>query len=163
MIKSNLPPFIINRTCAVTGHRKLPPRFNEDNLRKSLEKIIDDGYDVFLIGMAVGFDLLCFKTLLSLKERGKEVKIGAVVPCADQSKRFSEEDKNLYDYCLKKADYIAAEENTYFKNCMLIRDNYLVLNSSLLFAFFDGRTQGGTYYTINKALKNGLKVIYFET
>lgn len=162
MIKSNLPPFIINRTCAVTGHRVLPSDFDEDILRKHLEKIIDDGYDTFLIGMAVGFDLLCFKTLLSIKKSGKNVKICAVIPCSDQSKRFSEEDKTLYDECLKKADYTAAEENTYFKNCMLIRDDYLVSNSSLLFAFFDGRKQGGTYYTINKALKHGLKVVYFE-
>ena len=162
MIKSNLPPFIINRTCAVTGHRVLPPDFDEEKLRKNLEKIIDDGYDVFLIGMAVGFDLLCFKTLLSIKESGKDVKICAVVPCSDQSKRFSAEDKLFYDECMEKADFIAEEENTYFKNCMLIRDDYLVSNSSLLFAFFDGRKQGGTYYTINKATKNGLKVYYQE-
>ncbi len=161
MIKSNLPPFIINKTCAVTGHRVLPPDFDEEALRKKLGKIIDDGYDVFLIGMAVGFDLLCFKTLLALKEGGKDVKICAVVPCSDQSKRFSAQDKLLYDECLKKADFIAGEENTYFKNCMLIRDDYLVSNSALLFAFFDGRKQGGTYYTINKAIKNGLKVCYY--
>lgn len=162
MIKSNLPPFIINKTCAVTGHRMLPPDFDEKILRKYLEKIIDDGYNVFLIGMAVGFDLFCFKNLLFLKESGKDVRICAVVPCSDQNKNFSEEDNLLYNDCLKKADYVAAEENTYFKNCMLIRDDYLVSNSSLLFAYFDGRKQGGTYYTINKALKNGLKVVYLE-
>ena len=112
--------------------------------------------------MAVGFDLECFSVLAELKEEGKNVKICAVIPCSDQDKYFSEESKALYNKCLASADYIAREERTYFKNCMLLRDDYLIKNCSLLFAYHDGRTSGGTYYTINKALKSNIKVINFE-
>ena len=163
MIKSNLPPLCINKTCAVTGHRDLPDNFDRQKLKKKLEEIVSSGYEIFLIGMAVGFDLECFSVLAELKEEGKNVKICAVIPCSDQSKYFSKENKALYDKCLASADYIAEEERTYFKNCMLLRDDYLIKNCSLLFAYHDGRTNGGTYYTINKAIKNNIKIINFES
>lgn len=163
MIKSNLPPLCINKTCAVTGHRDLPDNFDRQKLKKKLEEIVSGGYEIFLIGMAVGFDLECFSVLAELKEEGKNVKTCAVIPCSDQSKYFSEENKALYDKCLTSADYIAREERTYFKNCMLLRDDYLIKNCSLLFAYHDGRTSGGTYYTISKAIKNNIKIINFES
>lgn len=161
MIISNLPPLEINKTCSLTGHRDIPPDFDVLKLKNSLKKIADDGYKIFLVGMAKGFDLLCFSALLSLKEENPEIKICAVIPCSDQSKNFGKEDKVLYNDCVARADYVAKEENPYFKNCMLIRDDYLVDNSSCLFAYYDGRRSGGTYYTLNKALKKGLKIIYF--
>lgn len=162
MIKSNLPPFSINRTCAVTGHRNLPDDFDRKKLKEKLSEIISGGYEIFLVGMAIGFDLACFSALTELKNEGANVKICAVIPCKEQDKYFSKENKALYDNCLASADYIAAEERTYFKNCMLLRDDYLIANSSLLFAYHDGRTAGGTYYTIKRAMKNGTKIVYFD-
>ena len=111
--------------------------------------------------MAKGFDLECFSVLTELKNEGKKVKICAVIPCSDQTSNYSEEEKILYSDCLSNADYIAEEKKPYFKNCMLIRDDYLVDNSSLLLAYHDGRREGGTYYTIKKAGKKGLKIIYY--
>lgn len=161
MIISNLPPLEINRTCSVTGHRNVPQNFDVEKLEIKLKKIADDGYKIFLVGMAKGFDLLCFSVLLKLKEQNPEIKICAVIPCSDQSKKFAFNDKFLYDSCLSRADFIAKEQSPYFKNCMLIRDDYLIDNSSALLAFYDGRPTGGTYYTVNKAIKKGLKIIYF--
>lgn len=162
MIKCNLPPLGVNKTCAITGHRDLPDNFDRRKLKEKLEEIISDGYEIFLVGMAVGFDLECFSVLNELKKEGNHIKICAVIPCSDQDKYFSEENKALYNKCLTDSDYIAQEERTYFKNCMLLRDDYLIKNCSLLFAYHDGRTSGGTYYTINKALKNNVKVINFD-
>ena len=125
MIVSNLPPFSINKTCAVTGHRILPKDFDRIKLKIYLGQIAENGYEIFLVGMAKGFDLECFSD------------------------------------CLSNADYIAEEKKPYFKNCMLIRDDYLVDNSSLLLAYHDGRREGGTYYTIKKAEKKDLKIIYY--
>ena len=161
MIVSNLPPFSINKTCAVTGHRILPKDFDRIKLKIYLGQIAENGYEIFLVGMAKGFDLECFSVLTELKNEGKKVKICAVIPCSDQTSNYSEEEKNLYSDCLSNADYIAAEKKPYFKNCMLIRDDYLVDNSSLLLAYHDGRREGGTYYTIKKAGKKGLKIIYY--
>ncbi len=161
MITSNLPPFSINRTCAVTGHRILPENFDRIKLKIYLGQIAENGYDIFLVGMAKGFDLECFSVLNELKKEGKNLKICAVIPCSLQFFYYTEEEKKLYEECLSRADYVAEEKKPYFKNCMLIRDDYLVDNSSLIFAYHDGRKEGGTFYTVKKAEKKGLKIIYY--
>ena len=161
MIKSNLPLMIKNVTCAVTGHRTVSEDFDFEKLKKDLEKIIQSGYSYFLTGMAQGFDLLCFNALLSLKEKYSQIKICAVIPCLDQSKYYNYSEKANYQNLLSQADFVASEERTYFKGCMLLRNNFLIDNCSLLYAYFNGVKSGGTYYTINRANKNSIKVIYY--
>ena len=57
------------RTCAITGHRVLDKDFSASYLEKILTKVIGAGFDTFLIGMAVGFDIECFKILNKLKQQ----------------------------------------------------------------------------------------------
>ena len=161
MIISNLPPLIKNVTCAVSGHRLLGVEFDSDKLKEDLVKIIEKGYSVFLTGMAQGFDLACFKALLVLKKDYPQIKICAVIPCKDQSRYFSAEERYDYYDLLESADYIAKEERPYFKGCMLLRNNYLIDNCSLLYAYFNGEKRGGTYYTINRAKNHGVDVEYY--
>lgn len=161
MITSNLPPLLKNQTCAVSGHRLLLDGFNVEQLKSDLIKIIEKGFSVFLIGMAQGFDLSCFKALVTLKKDYPDIKICAVIPCADQSKYFNSNDKYDYYDLLESADFVAREEKTYFKGCMLLRNNYLIDNCSLLYAYFNGEKRGGTYYTVNRAKSHGLSIDYY--
>lgn len=161
MIISNLPPLVKNQTCAVTGHRILASNFNEEQLKNDLIKIIEKGYSIFLTGMAQGFDLACFRALAILKKDYPEIKVCAVIPCQDQSKYFSGQEKYDYFELLKTADFVAKEEKPYFKGCMLLRNNYLVENSSLLYAYFNGEKRGGTYYTVKKAREKDVNVEFY--
>ena len=161
MIISNLPPLVKNITCAITGHRVLTENFNEEKLKKDLERIINKGFSVFLIGMAQGFDLACFKTLTILKKDYPHIKLCAVVPCLDQSKYFSQKDRNEYFEFLEQVDYLAKEEKPYYKGCMLVRNNYLIDNCSHLYAYFNGEKRGGTYYTVKRATDYGVNVEYY--
>ena len=161
MIISNLPPLVKNQTCAVSGHRVLTSNFNEEQLKNDLVKIIEKGYSIFLTGMAQGFDLACFKALLELKKEFKDIKICAVIPCADQSRYYTSEERYAYYDLLESADFIAKEERTYFKGCMLLRNNYLIDNCSLLYAYFNGEKRGGTYYTVKRALEHNISTEYF--
>ena len=54
---------IIYKTCAVTGHRIIKNNFNTIELKEVFVDLISKGIDTFLIGMAIGFDSLCFKIL----------------------------------------------------------------------------------------------------
>ncbi len=161
MITSNLPPLLKNITCSVTGHRILLNNFDFKQLKSDLTKIIESGYSVFLTGMAQGFDTECFKALLCLKKDYPQIKICAVVPCADQEKYFSSTEKETYRFLISKADYLAREDRAYFKGCMLLRNNYLVDNCSLLYAYFNGEKRGGTYYTVKRALAHGVNINYY--
>jgi len=48
---------MMRKTCAITGHRDLSLNFDKNALYEELEKLIRDGCDRFLCGMAEGFDL----------------------------------------------------------------------------------------------------------
>lgn len=161
MITCNLLPFTKTITCAVSGHRVVSGDFDNEKLKNELAQIVESGYEIFLTGMAKGFDTLCFKALVSLKKDYPQIKICAVIPCADQSKYYSLKEKAEYNQLLNCADFIAREERSYFKGCMLLRNNFLIENSSLLYAYFNGEKKGGTYYTVKKAKENYLEVKFY--
>ena len=47
----------------MTGHRYLPDDFDRIKLKIYLGQIAENGYEIFLVGMAKGFDLECFSVL----------------------------------------------------------------------------------------------------
>ena len=147
-------------TCALTGHRILPKDFNEDSLEKVLISVIERGYNVFLDGMALGFDALCFKVLKRLKDR-YDIKIVACVPCDSQSKFFNKRQKAEYDGMIAEADEVIMVSEKYFDGCMTVRNYFMVDNSSLLIAYknYNG---GGTYQTVKYAAEKGNEIIYIE-
>ena len=74
--------FDILKTCSFTGHRsqKLPWRFDENDkrclamktiLKNHIEEAIQNGYDTFLSGMALGFDMICTEIVLSFKQKSR--------------------------------------------------------------------------------------------
>ena len=79
---------ILEKTCAVTGHRKITDDLDVTELREVFIDLIKKGKDTFLIGMAVGFDTLCFKILEKLKE-DYQIKLIACVPCVKQDINFT--------------------------------------------------------------------------
>lgn len=163
----------MDKTCCFTGHRvqKLPWRDNENDarckaikstLRSEIEKAIQRGYKTFLCGMALGFDTYCAETVLELKEEHNGVKLIGAIPCADQDIKWPEKDKKRYRDLLDKTDGIRCIYDKYNgSECMLERNRYMVNNSSLMIALFDG-LPGGTKSTINYAHKQGLEVICIE-
>jgi len=57
-----------SRTAAFTGHRKLIYGVNTSKLKEVIKELITSGINTFLIGMAKGFDSLCFEVLLEFKK-----------------------------------------------------------------------------------------------
>lgn len=161
MLTCNLLPLTKTITCAVTGHRIIGGDFDQEKLKNELAQIVESGYSIFLTGMAKGFDTLCFQTLQSLKKDYPQIKICAVIPCADQSKYYSAKEKADYAQMLEQADFFAKEDRPYFRGCMLLRNDFLVENSSLLYAYFNGEKKGGTYYTVKKAKENFLQIKFY--
>ncbi len=148
------------KTCAVTGHRVVKKNFDKEVLRQTLIKIINDGYDTFLIGMAIGFDTLCFNVLLSLKEEYK-LKIIACVPCLNQDKFFNKKQKTEYENIIRNSDDVRILSEEYSTNCMQNRNKFMVDNSNVLIAYLY-KSVGGTYYTVKYAMEEGKEVIYLK-
>lgn len=146
------------KTCAVTGNRYLLKNFDRLKLENEFIKFIEDGYDTFLIGMAIGFDTVCFHTLEKIRKQ-KSIKIIACIPCENQDAKFSEECKIEYQRMLSVSDAKIFTGKQYTSKCMQVRNEFMVDNSSLLFAYMK-KDKGGTVNTVNYALKKGKRIIF---
>ena len=145
------------RACAVTGHRVMEKTFKITPLKNIFYNLIEKGFDTFLIGMALGFDTLCFKVLEKIREE-KNIKIIACVPCKSQSDKFTFKQKAEYDRMLSVADAVFYVSVEYDENCMQRRNMFMVDNSSALISY-KRRDFGGTANTVNYALKKQVPII----
>lgn len=150
---------ILNRakTCAVSGHRKLNKDINLDKIKETFLELIKDGFDTFLIGMALGFDTICFQILEGIRQT-ENIKIIACIPCKNQDYNFTKEQHLEYQRMLSSANEILLISEKYTQYCMRKRNDFLVKNSSTLVAYLR-QNFGGTYYTVNKAKKENLNII----
>lgn len=147
-------PFInINKACAVTGHRFVDKSFDVDYLEQVFIKVIETGIDTFLIGMALGFDALCFNTLYKLKKK-YDIKLIACIPCENQDLKFTEKQKMDYHQMLMLADEKVYISKNYTSRCMQKRNEYMVNHSSVLVNYLR-RNFGGTFNTVEYAKNKG--------
>jgi len=80
------------KTCCFTGHRPkaLPWGYDENdmrcvsfksNIRFTVENlIVENGYEKFISGMAMGADIICAEVVLSLKNIYPHIKLECAVP-----------------------------------------------------------------------------------
>ena len=154
-IKSDV---FINKTytCSVSGHREFYDKIDKKILKQIFISIIEKGIDTFLVGMAIGFDTLCFKILKELKY-DYNFRIIACVPCENQEKNFSLSQKKEYKKLLEEADEKVLINKNYTPYCMMERNRFMVDNSSILICYVT-KNYGGSYATKNYAISQGLKV-----
>ena len=153
--------------CCFTGHRpnKFPWKSENDSrckkfkerLLQEIEDLIKQGFDYFYCGMALGVDLYCAECLIALKDK-YEFSIECAIPCKGQTKYWSLKDKFRYKKVLDVASKITILSEHYFPYVMLNRNRYMVDNSELVLAVWDGKAQGGTYFTVNYAREKEVKV-----
>ena len=148
------------RAVAITGHRILYDDFNKQELKKLLTKFVDKGFNIFLVGMALGFDTVCFQTLEEIRNQ-KEIKIIACIPCLRQDYKFTVKQKQEYDRMLSVADEKIILSEEYNSTCMQKRNKFMVDNASGVLAYLK-RDFGGTANTVKYAEKVGVPVIIFE-
>lgn len=152
---------------ALTGHR--PEKlygYNLDTARygklsKALEDLLIevDAKEVY-DGMALGFDTVGAITVLEMRESGRDIKLHCCIPCLGHSSVWvNKKSIEMYDNILEIADETTyVSDKPYTKYCMQKRNEFMVDNSDIVIACWDG-TKGGTYNCIEYALKLGKKVL----
>lgn len=112
--------------------------------------------------MALGFDTICAETVLELKKRYKKIKLIGALPCKTQDIKWSEKDRKRYKKLLKKSDGIRCIYDEYIgEECMIERNRYMVDNSSLMIALYNG-ISGGTKSTVEYAKSMGLEIVFIR-
>lgn len=150
-----------SETCCFTGHRAISEAEAEKiktHLKPVLEELINTGYKYFGSGGALGFDTIAALTVLELKKKYNHIRLILVLPCINQTKGWKEKDVKIYEYIKSVCDKYVYTSKEYTKGCMHKRNRHLVDNSSCCICYLT-KESGGTAYTVDYALKQGLKVI----
>lgn len=156
-------------TCCFTGHRpyKLPWGNNDSDercvelkmkLRDVIESVYTAGIRHFICGMAQGCDMMFCEEVISFRECKKDVTIEAAIPCETQCRNWPELTRNRYYRLVSQCDIETLLQTTYTPDCMLRRNRYMVDNSSVIIAVYDGNW-GGTLQTIRYAKSQQLEII----
>ena len=146
-----------NITVAFSGHRTYQGEACEE-LRCVVARLYDEGYRRFLCGMAWGFDLAAGEAVAELKRAHSDVELIAVVPYEGFYRLFHAEDAEQYRRVADAADVMVVVSKSEGKVAYRLRNDYLVENSSVLVAWFDGQPRGGTAYTVRRARRKGVRI-----
>lgn len=149
--------------CSFTGHRRLFVTAELKNrLTKTLEALIAEGCTDFYAGGALGWDTLCERTVLSLRERYPWIRLHLLLPCSyeAQTSRWSVMQKAEYWALLNQADSVTYISPTYDKACMRRRNAALVEQADCLLCYYNAENRAsGTGQTVRMAEKRGLRIV----
>ncbi len=147
-------------TCSFTGHRIIEEKDQkllQKALKKEIKKQIENGIVNFCSGGAIGFDTLVAQTVLYYKKKFPHIRLCMVLPCKNQGKFWTLEQKETYERILLASDEVIYTADTYYKGCMQKRNRYLVDCAGCVVAYLT-KDSGGTKYTVNYAEKQGVSV-----
>ena len=149
------------RTCCFTGHRNLPPYALPHircRLSACMTTLIQQGVVYFGAGGALGFDTLAAQMVLGFQTQYPQIRLILVLPCADQTRKWSPENQERFQSILRRTDKIVVLAKQYEPGCMQRRNRYLVDHSGVCVCYLT-KNAGGTFYTVQYAKKNGLTVL----
>lgn len=145
------------KSACFTGHRpeKLQRDFSEIRfkLNDAIEDAAANGYTTFISGLARGVDLWAADIVIH-----KGLQLIAAVPYKGYEIRDAEFGW-IYRDVIENADEIHYCSETYSKMSYIIRDHWMVDNSSLVIAVYHGMP-GGTEQTLSYAKKTGKNIVY---
>ena len=162
----------MDQTCCFTGHRaeKLPWRYNEKDPRcvdlkqrifDTVEAVFSAGFHHFICGMAEGCDMYFCEAVLELKKNHPEILLEAAVPFEGQADKWPAAERERYRRMLIECDRVNLLQEEYSPGCMMKRNRYMVDNSQLIIACYDGHS-GGTLNTLRYALENNRQILHLS-
>ncbi len=148
-------------SCAFTGHRQINPKHEKklpDYILRSIAYAYSKGCKRFLAGGAIGFDTVVAKEVLKFRISHPDIALVLVLPCENQSEKWSRAQKEVYGYILSRADEIIYISGEYTPDCMRERNRYLAEHSDILISYVL-RSNSGAAQTVRMA-KGKSKEIY---
>jgi len=147
--------------CSFTGHRTIPKNHFEalsDLLSRAIDYVYAEGCRTFYTGGALGFDTMAARKLISYRISHRDIRLIVVVPCKNQADKWTDAQKDAYDYVLANADEVIFLSEEYTKDCMRKRNEYLADVCDVLIAY-SGRSSSGSAQTVRMAHSLG-KTVY---
>ena len=107
---------MIEKTVCFTGHRNIPLNKRKavvQRLKTELSALINNGYQFFMAGGALGFDTIAAQSVLDLKKEYPHIKLILVLPCPNQTMGWKAKDKRMYEYIKSRADKVVYTSQEY--------------------------------------------------
>lgn len=126
---------VVDYICCFTGHRIIKKNilpFIKQSVATEVRKLITQGVTYFIIGGALGFDILAEQTVLDLKKDYAHIKLILAVPCKNQADKWNRKDKMIYENIKNRADKVIYISEKYEKGSMLKRNINMVDNSNFI-------------------------------
>ncbi len=151
-----------HKAVCFTGHRNVKETTElKKALIKQLVKLIDEGATDFYAGGAVGWDMLCEKAVIELRERFPHIKLHLILPCSaeEQTEKWSESDKAEFRRLLSAADTVEICSEHYFDGCMKLRNQRLVNSADVCVCYYNGKQRSGTGQTVRMVERQGKEMV----
>lgn len=149
------------RVC-FTGHRPERLKASEETVKKVLaheiEQAYQDGFKIFITGMARGVDIWAAELVLEFRIIHKDVHLICAIPFPDMEKSWKAEWQVRYRAVLDGADLSRIIYPHFSKGAYQIRNEWMVNRAAMVIAVFDGTPSGGTFKTIRYAQEQGVEV-----
>ena len=146
-----------DKTVAFTGHRTYKGERMEA-LRQTILELHNDGYDTFLCGMAIGFDMAAAECVLELRRQIPALRLVCIIPFEGQQERFSAVERERFQRIVAMANQSITLLPKYDIRAYHNRNDFLVAHSSVIVTYFTGEP-GGTAYTVKKGVKEGRQLL----
>lgn len=130
-------------------------------LREACVAAIDAGHTDFICGFAQGSDLLFAQTVLALQADYPNVALHAALPFPAPHLHYARADMLEYARLLPRCDTVTEVFPHMRRGCYLMRNDYILDQSALLLAVFDGKP-GGTAYTVGQARRRGIPTVLIQ-
>lgn len=151
------------KSVCFTGHRNVKETAGlTNNLLEQLVKLIAEGAEVFYAGGAVGWDMLCERAVIELREKYPHIKLHLVLPCPaeEQTVKWSESDKRKFMNLLSAADMVEVCSEHYYDGCMKVRNQWLVDLSDVCVCYYnESNKRSGTGQTVRMAERKNIRII----
>ena len=152
--------FVRDKSCCFSGNREIAGDPDElfESVREKVEALIEKGYTDFYAGGAVGFDTLCERCVLALKNKYPHIRLILAVPFEGQERHWSISAQKAYSEVLKSADEVVILCKAPSKSAFFVRNRYMVDRSNTII-YYQRKSGGGTEATVEYAKKQGLELI----
>lgn len=164
-----MPVFVKEKTCFFAGHRPyrftyLPEEEKEffdtltGKIEKTVQELFEKGFDTFLCGGKIGFDIMCSEAVIKLKKKHPEVRLVCMLPFENHHTDFPSEWQSRFIKILDACDFIDYVSPIDIMGCYYDRNQKMIDNSEYMVTYFDGKG-GGTARVVAAAQSGKLKII----
>ena len=149
-----------NGVCSFTGHRVIAREHDgkiEELLARAVAYAYDEGVRSFLGGGAIGFDTIAAKAVIKFRLTHPDVRLVLLLPCKNQSLKWNDYERSVYEYTLSVADELEYLAEEYYDGCMKERNVHLAERCDMLVAYVSKKNSGSAQ-TLRMAERLGKRV-----